>query len=315
MLLDPRFFGLNDLLRRPFYQPHWGNEALALEIAVEGEPLFPVEGHWRPSHTSLYAQSPLAALQLVQDSFVAPDGTQVVSLLLRNPSEETLRVELKPTWTSRTEDPPGIRWHRCTPPLDDLILHLPGGALLQRSFTRGCADDEDRAFKNATRWFFEPTPAQKQTESLRRWEAENAFLFDCDDPWLTRLVAHCQALRWHGTPPTTTSEPEPGSVRASFQAGDFDAPQTPCPAWDTLVRNRLVGLRHDGNQLQLTPDNFLGLQWFCLQGIAGTTVVWDDPAVPGDAYDDGDKGLTVYLGRVRVYNQPTLAPCQVPLTR
>jgi hypothetical protein len=312
VILDPRYVGLNDLLRRPFSQESWGTEALTLTIASDGEPVLPTDGHWRPSHISLYGRAEFSELQLIQDSFVAQDGTVVVSLLIRNPSADTVFVELTPRWSEKNGESPTGWVHRCTPSLDDLLIHLPSGIVVSRNFTLGRAATEDDAFKQASRWFFEPRPAAVQVQHLERWSSEHTLLFDCSDPWLTRLVAHCQALRWHGiTPPPLTDE----SVGACFDAGDFDAPCESCPAWDVAVVERLVGAEVLGGKLRLSPDNFLGLSSFCLQGFHNTTVVWDDPTHPADAYNDGDKGLTVYVGRVRAYNQPTLAPCEVPLTR
>jgi hypothetical protein len=312
VILDPRFFGLNDLLRRPFTQESWGTEALTLTIQADYEPVLPADGHWRPSHTSLYGRAELSGLQLAQNHFVARDGTHVVSLLIRNPSSDTVFVELAPRWETKIGASASGWVHRCTPPLDDLLVHLPADALVTRTFTLASAATEEGAVQQATRWFFEPSPEAVQRADLERWCAENACLFDASDPWLTRLVAHCQALRWLGSTP----RPLQGeSVAECFVAGDFDAPRADCPAWDTAVQERLVGARCAGGKLQLTPDNFLGLSSFCLQGFHNTTIVWDDPAHPADAYNDGDKGLTVYVGRVRAYNQPTLAPCEVPLTR
>lgn len=246
---------------------------------------------------------------------MAHDGTAVISLLIRNPSSDTVFVELTPRWREKAGERESGWLHHSTPPLDDLLVHLPADALFSRSFTQGHAAAEEAAFKNASRWSSEPRPVALQVERLERWSGESGFLFDCDDPWLTRLVAHCQALRWGGKPPAPLLPSDGGTVREWFTGGDFDAPRPDCPAWDTAVRERLVGMRVAAGKLQLTPDNFLGLSSFCLQGLHNTTIVWDDPAVASDAYDDGDKGLTVYVGRVRAYNQPTLAPCEVSLTR
>ena len=38
------------------------------------------------------------------------------------------------------------------------------------------------------------------------------------------------------------------------------------------------------------------------------TLVWDDPAFPGDAYSDGDKGLTIYVDGRRFRHQADLSP-------
>ena len=104
-------------------------------------------------------------------------------------------------------------------------------------------------------------------------------------------------------------------MRDGFTDGDFDAPRDDCLAWDRAVQERLVGARVEGETLHIAPANFLNLSSFCLQGFHGTTIIWDDPDHPDDAFGDGDKGLTVYVGRTRAYNQPTLAPCTVSLSQ
>ncbi len=305
MLLDPRAYRLDDLLRRPHLATSWGEPWLPLTLLVNGEPLFPEAGFWRPSHQSLFGRDSLSELQVTQDSLVAQDGTQVVTLLLRNPSAEAVWLELATAG--------GVRGtHRCLPPLDDLLFQLPEGAFVQRTFTLSEHPDTDTAFKQATRWYFEKSPASVVAQQLDDWQKHNAFLFECFDPWLTRLVAHCQALRWRGiVPPQPPSDG--GAVQDGFVEGDFDAPRDDCPAWDSTVQERLVGARVTGEILHITPDNFLNLSSFCLQGFHGTTIAWDDPAHPDDAFGDGDKGLTVYVGRTRAYNQPTLAPCTISL--
>ncbi|WP_395090680.1 hypothetical protein [Armatimonas sp.] len=310
MILDPRYFGLDDLLRRPLRRDKWGADTLTLDIITDNhEPLLPADGHWRPSHSSLYGRAEFSELQLVQDSFVAQDGTQVASLLIRNPSSDTVFVELAPRW-SHKNGPSEAGWvHRCMPPLDDLLIHLPADACIARNFTLSVATTQEEAFKNATRWFFESRPAAVHVQYFERWCASNTLLFDCPDPWLTRLFAHSQALRWRGIAPTSKGT----DPRASFDDANFDAPRDDCPAWDALIRERLVGASFTGEVLTLTPDNFLGLSSFCLQGFHNTTIVWDDPAHPTDTYEDGDKGLTIYHGRRRLYNQPTLTPVTLPL--
>jgi hypothetical protein len=308
MLLDPRAYRLNDLLRRQITATTWDHDWLALELRVAGESLLPADGFWRPSHLSLFGRDPLSELQVSQDSFTTTDGTQVVTLLLRNPSDNSLAVEIIAHNLARGT-------HRCLPPLDDLYLQLPAGALAQRTFTQSLAPDTETALKHATHWYFDSHPALAHTQLLDNWQQQECLLFDCSDPWLTRLVAHCQALRWHGISPPPLPLANEGAVRESFLNGNFDAPRDDCPAWDTAVIERLVGVSLSEVTLTISPDNFLGLSSFCLQGFQGTTIVWDDPAHPEDAFGDGDKGLTIYLGRARVHNQPTLTPCCVTLAR
>ena len=304
MLLDPRAYRLDDLLRRPLRAESWGEAWLPLTLLANGEPLLPEAGFWRPSHQSLFGRDTLSELQVTQDSLVAHDGTRVVTLLLRNPSAEAIWLELATSG--------GVRGtHRCLPPLDDLLFQLPEGAFVQRTFTLSEHRDTETAFKQATRWYFEKSPAAIVAQQLDDWQKQNTFLFECSDPWLTRLVAHSQVARWQGMalelPPLGTTP------RQCFPNNDFDAFPEPLFAWDELVVDVLVGARVTGETLHIVPDNFLNLSSFCLQGFHGSTIAWDDPEHPDDAFGDGDKGLTVYVGRTRAYNQPTLALCTVSL--
>lgn len=314
MLLDPRHFRLDDLLRRPLHTPlYWGHQSICITLQVEREPLLPADGHERPSHQSVYARHPDSGLQVVQDAFTTSDGTEVVSFLLRNPSAEAVFVELGVQW-AKAQGPSATGWvHRCAPPLDDCLTQIPPDACFQRTFTLAHGSTEEQAWKRATPWFFSSAPAAAQARQLDDWRTENAPLFDCSDPWLTRLVAFSQVAHWQGI---TLEQPPINTLPQSyFPHQNFDAPPKPLFAWEELVRERLVGVRFDGDQLTLTPDNFLDLPYFCLQGLRNTTIVWDDPASPHDAYDDGDKGLTVYVGRWRVYNQQDLAPTSLSLQR
>lgn len=317
MTLDPRFFRLDDLLRRPLRSAlAWGlpeQDAFTLTLTTEGEPVLPAEGHWRPSHQTLYGQEEFSGLQVVQDAFVASDGTHVAQLTLRNPSADTVSIELAVAWGQR-EGAGESGWvHRCAPALDERFFQLPAGMTTQRSVTLARASDEETAWRNATRWYFEASPAATQAQRLDDWRADNAPLFDCSDPWLTRLVAHSQVEHWRGT---TLPLPPKGTLpQKCFPNGDFDAFPEPLYDWEQFVQFYLAGISLDGDTLELSPLNTLALPSFCIQGTRDTTIIWDDPAAPDDAYQDGDKGLTIYHGRRRIYNQPTLAPCSVTLAR
>ena len=310
MLLDPRAYRLNDLLRRPLPASNtWHQQGLRLALLASDEPVLPAEGLWRPSHTSLFGSEAFSELQVAQDSFLALDGTRVVALLLRNPSSSSIPLEITAHW-----DVQGTQ--RCTPPLDDLFFQLAPDTTVQRVFTLSENPDGNAALKLANRWYFESSPAATQAQHLEDWQQQNAFVFDCSDPWLTRLVAHSQAARWRGVNPPPVPQ-NGGDAKEWFPGGDFDAPleETACPAWDRWVIETLVGVSSDGETLKITPTNLIGLSSFCLQGPHGCTIAWDDPAHPEDAFGDGDKGLTVYVGRARVYNQPTLTPCRLTLAR
>ena len=115
-------------------------------------------------------------------------------------------------------------------------------------------------------------------------------------------------------------------AREQFAGGDFDAPfyaallRRPF-ALDAVVTG-LLGLHAaDDDTLRLHPlmvaDGADGWRHFCLENLRvrghRLTIVWDDPAAPGDHYDDGDKGFTVYAGDAVIHRQADLSPCHVTL--
>ncbi|WP_309714696.1 hypothetical protein, partial [Armatimonas sp.] len=267
MLLDPRAYRLDDLLRRPLRATEtWHQQGLRLALLASDEPVLPAEGLWRPSHISLFGREPFSELQVAQDSFIALDGTRVVSLLLRNPSSSSIPLEITAHW-----DMQGM--HRCTPPLDDLFFQLAPDTTAHRVFTLSESSDGNAALKLTNKWYFESSPATTQARHLEDWQQQHAFLFDCSDPWLTRLVAHSQAPRWRGV--NAPSAPKDGGdAKEWFPDGDFDAPleEIACLAWDRWVVETLVGVSSDGETLNIRPDNAMGLSSFCLQGPHGCTV-------------------------------------------
>jgi hypothetical protein len=64
---------------------------------------------------------------------------------------------------------------------------------------------------------------------------------------------------------------------------------------------QVLGWRTDDSSLILHPaPDLADWQSFCVENYdhAGRrlTIVWDAPDAPSDAYDDGDKGFTIYDG-------------------
>jgi hypothetical protein len=122
--------------------------------------------------------------------------------------------------------------------------------------------------------------------------------------------------------------------RAQFEEGDYARPHTGefyrgddarwltperdyhHSTWADLIVTGLIGLvpRAD-DVLEVHPllgPGEGGWAHFCLEDLPYhgrlLTLVWDDPAQPGDAYDDGDKGFTVYVDGRRFHHQKDLAP-------
>ena len=128
--------------------------------------------------------------------------------------------------------------------------------------------------------------------------------------------------------------------RAQFEDGDFIRPHTGefyrgdtgkwmtperdyhHSTWADLIVNALIGLvPRDDETLQihplLPPVAEGGWAHFCIEGLPYRgrllTLVWDDPTAHEDAYQDGDKGFTVYVNGKRFYHQNDLAPFHVML--
>ena len=124
-------------------------------------------------------------------------------------------------------------------------------------------------------------------------------------------------------------------TQAQFENGDFSRPVTVQAAtgerdyfafpWIDLLLTGVIGLvpRTD-DVLQVRPNlpsmESGGWAYFCVQDMPYRnhllTIVWDNPAYDEDAFHDGDKGLTVYVGGKRLHHQSDLTPFTVnlPLT-
>jgi len=129
-------------------------------------------------------------------------------------------------------------------------------------------------------------------------------------------------------------------AEAQFESGLYELPGTEAdrttarpvpsvdePAFATVVLEGLLGIqRHAAGPNDdllvvrpgLPPVQSGGWSHFCAENIPHqgrmVTMVWDDPSDPStDAYQDGDKGLSVYSDGRRIYHQEDLAPFTVEL--
>ena len=129
---------------------------------------------------------------------------------------------------------------------------------------------------------------RRQADDLDGWLSRRAPRLDASDP--ARLTRFARA--WH----------------AAWLARD------PERADDGLAE--LLAPSFDGEALTLRP-NPCGLAHFCVAdwpvGNARLTVVWDDPQCPGNPYDDGLKGLSIWHGERRVYHQKNADPITLAL--
>jgi hypothetical protein len=228
-ILDPRHFRLDDLLRRP-YTPttpfgssgdclwatspqgwgfregvHWvhktGDKGLGpirLSLLADGEPVEPADGLYRPSHVTLHARHPDSGLQLTEDKFITRDDVVVSVLSLRNPAEGMTDLQIDLSWGitgGAHEFRRGIPVyvHREGPPGDDLHQRIPSGARRTFVFAVAFAPTREEAVRRAASWARDPNPVHRQTEEYQSWFDESVPLFECSDPWLTKLWYH----RWY----------------------------------------------------------------------------------------------------------------------
>jgi hypothetical protein len=350
MLLSPKDYRVDDLLRRPFaaHTPFvggarvrvgapegWGFGGMvsvdgvgplapfALSVRAENTPVVPQEGIFRPSHVTLHGVDSQTGLQVTEDKFVTDDDVLVSALWLRNPSELGIGLELSCTWGLRAGmqrlGSTAIAVHRLAPPGDDLFVTLPANGRLLRVFAMAFGDDPEEAHTHALRRAARDNPARVWAEGFDAAFATRVPRFDHTDPWLVRLWNHAwcaarEAPLAPGTPrPFTIAE-----VRAAFEQGDFDRPRAGDGGWRERIVGALVGLTPlDDDVIRLGPDPALAGPAFCLEAFSllgrSVTVVWDDPATSDDAYHDGDKGLTVYAGRQRIWHQEDLSAVEIRL--
>jgi hypothetical protein len=125
--------------------------------------------------------------------------------------------------------------------------------------------------------------------------------------------------------------------RGQFENNDYDRPYlNPIPTFDfeyphsdffrergclwaeRFLREILGIVPRTDNMLEICPQVPSGA-WshFCLENLSyrgrRLTIVWDDPSEKEDAYDDGDKGFTVYVDGHRQFHQSTLGPALIAL--
>jgi hypothetical protein len=273
--LDPKNYRIDQLLLRPLHSEavRWGEEGVVrLQLTVEGESVEAAEGVWRPSHTSVFGVG-ASELQVTEDRFQAEADASVSVVSLRNAGPYVLDVALEFSWESAHPV-------RIAPPGDDLVQRLAPNARLQLIF----AAAESREM--AERWAAERDPVRTRQETLQAWVESQLPRFDCPDPGRMDAFYTACYRRWLRADPS----------------GD-----------DETIAALLVPALSNG-ELTLRPGAH-GMAHFCLAdwrvGKSLLTVVWDDPSSPGDAYDDGLKGLAVWKEGRRVHLQDDLAPLTI----
>ena len=274
--LDARNYRLDDLLREEFSPgkplgrgpqatgDDWGVPgALALEILSGEERVAAGGGVWRPSHASLFGYDSETGVQANQDAFAADDGTLVCVVSLRNAGGFAADVSVRSRWLSESDV-------RIAPPGDDSVRTLDPAGRMQLVWTFGGAREL------AEVWAGERDPVRRQADRLDAWLTASFPLFDATDT----------------------------ALMMGFYRELYDAWRAGERSGETATLARLLAPKFEGETLTLTP-NVGGLTGFCLAdwqvGDSKLTVVWDDPARPGDLYDDGLKGFTVWRGTVRVH--------------
>lgn len=243
---------------------------------------------------------------------------------------------------------------REAPPGDDLRLRLPSQSYRILTFLVAVGRDRDAARRSAWSVFEveeaafprrsahyvlpDANPLLSHVKRYQQWFNRTLPRFDCPDPWLMKLWYH----GWHearrsgardARSPLQASEPSldladakafAAQVRAAFVDGDFDRPRyqaedASAVFWPGVIE-ALCGLGKQGDPLVVEPSALAsGWEHFCLEDVRRDqqrmTLVWDDPASPVDAYDDGDKGVSLYVDGEPVYQAATLDAFSVVPTK
>jgi hypothetical protein len=329
MLLRPRDHRLDPLLRRPFRAQgasrtpficppdshfqilsgeNWGfTEYLHLQISSDEVAIVPGEVLYRPSHTTLFAKDDQGALQITEDKFITHNDTLVCVLSLRNAGEFAVPVEIEAMWQVKKQE--GM--HRQAPPFDDLVQTLAPDSNTTLVFALAFHPDTDVAWKRAVYWQGTPSPVRQQQERWERWAQESVVRFDCPDPWLVRLWYHESSARFCLPFAFPSDRPTDFNAQAGFAVGDFDQLLWPPPPAHAAVFS-LLELEITDEAIALNPT--IDWPYFCLDGLplgeegGHITLVWDDTNAPLDAYDDGDKGLSLYINGRKKHHQEGLEP-------
>lgn len=370
-LLEPRNYRLDDLLRRPIApeipfgsgggdllvggSSGWGFDGaatfrgvaipspLSLSVWVEGSPVFPADGVYRPSHVTINARETETGLQISEDKFVSEDDVLVSVLSLRNPGEWSIETNIRVQWgIARGEhtDADGNLFFvtRFAPNTQDRRFTLAAGGRTRLVFTLALAADDryaqapgDTARRRAESFARDLSAVVSHAESFQRWADKNMPRFDCPDAWCLRAWYHACHLRrkypQREVPPPgearVTLAEFTATARTHFADGKYDAPSDEPATYlpDVFVR-RVIGLTRDAETLTLDPaPDLFAWSSFCVENYEfeghRLTLVWDSPDSPDDAYDDGDKGFTLYSGNTVLHHQADLSPCkaQLPVTQ
>ncbi|MBC8143639.1 MAG: hypothetical protein H7Y38_19585 [Armatimonadetes bacterium] len=366
-ILDPRYFRLDDLLRRPLASGDtlgsgggdlsastvsgWGFSGAAIfrgvevpapmtiSVWVEGAPVFPAEGVYRPSHVTVNAQDADTGLQVSEDKFVGADDCLVSVVSLRNPGEWSIEVETRTQWGIAKGEHGGetgapFYVSRFAPPAPDRRITLPAGGRVRLVFVLAFAADDrfarvpgDTARSHAEGYARDNAAVVAHVQGFDAWATRHVTRFDSPDPWATRAWFHDVFLRRKFPTRVPVAVPDALQTRAGFveearsrfAGGDFDAPtDAPAPFLPDVFVRQVLGLSVSGDALSLSPAPDLSdWHYFAVENYEHDgrrfTFVWDDPETPGDAFDDGDKGFTVYDGDAVIHRQSDLSAFTAPL--
>jgi hypothetical protein len=171
---------------------------IQLSLTADNIPVVPGDAIYRPSHVTLHGRDEATDLQVTEDKFITQDDVVVSVLTMRNPGEYHVDVRIDLAWgvpsgENRFRETIPVFVHRHGPPLDDLWQRLPGGAHRTMIFAVAFAPTMEEARSRTRRWAQEQNPTITQAETYQQWFDENIPLFDCSDPWVTKMWYH----RWY----------------------------------------------------------------------------------------------------------------------
>ncbi|GAB4462312.1 MAG: hypothetical protein OHK0029_28940 [Armatimonadaceae bacterium] len=220
-VLDPRYYRVDDILRRPYTattplgssgaylrvgapqgwgipgEVYWnspGAEAMGpirLNLMVDGISVEPGDTIYRPSHVTLHGRHEETGLQITEDKFVTRDDVLVSVLKLRNPGEIHVHLKLDLGWgipAGEVTLPDGrsVYVFRQGPPLDDLWQTIPEQGVRTLVMAVAVGSHRDEARIRAHRWTDDPNPTVTQATEYQKWFDEEVPLFECSDPWITK---------------------------------------------------------------------------------------------------------------------------------